>query len=75
MGNYAYSTSLIGLTINEANQYIIDNYVYMNHFDVDHITKVKVIYHSSFAFINYSSTELNVYLDNNNKICKLAHLG
>jgi hypothetical protein len=75
MGNYVYSNNLIGLTIHEANEYVSDNNVYMSRFNWTLITKIKRTYPSSFSFDTYNPTELNVYVDDNNKISELVRLG
>ena len=74
MGNYLPIDNLIGLTINEANEYIINNYVYIGRYNWNRITKVKITYPGLFRFINSNSTEINVYV-NNNKITELVFLG
>ena len=75
MGNYLYIDNLIGLTIDQANDYIINNCVYISRYNWNRITKVKRTYHSSFRFVNSNSTEINVYINDNNKITKLVFLG
>jgi hypothetical protein len=65
----------MGMTIDEANQYISNNYVYMSRFNWVQITKVKRTYPSSFSFITYNPTELNVYINDSDKITELVRLG
>lgn len=74
MGNYLYIDNLIGLTIDQANDFIINNHVYISRYNWNRITNVKITYPSSFRFVNCNSTEINVYVDDN-RITKLVHLG
>lgn len=75
MGNYVYSGNLLGLTIEEANQYVSENFVYMSRINWTQITKIRRTHNSDISNQNYNPTQLNVYTDDDGKITKISHLG
>lgn len=72
--SYVYADNLKGLTISEANQYIINNKVYFEENNEYRITKIKVV---SWGLSNtsYDFNRLNVKIDENSRINKILYMG
>jgi hypothetical protein len=72
--SYIYVDNLIGITISEANQYIINNKVYFDQNNTYRVTEIKV---SGWGLSNtdYNFNRLNVKTDENGKIVKILYMG
>ncbi len=77
MGNYVYADRLLGMTIPDANTYVMQNIVYWGRIDSfvngTWITKVEVRSRHAVGYGSaYNPSKLYVYVDDDNRISYLV---
>jgi hypothetical protein len=76
MAEVFYSNELIGLTVDEAKQFIVDNIVYYEApHNKERITQIYFAYGSLWSDCRYEYGRLTVWMGEDNKIVKIRGMG
>ena len=77
MGNYIYTDTLLGLTLSQAKQHIINNCVYHSSYNNKYrITSIRIIYYDNSNIIpKYCQERVNVEINDDGKIIRILHIG